>query len=273
MSQWKTCLNTSTIKTTPLLEKIRVTAEAGFDAIELWINDIYEYIGLGGEARDVEVALEDYGLTIPCMIALRGWGEAVGQEYRIMLEEARRRMELAARFGSSYVVATPPREPCDFQQLTDRYGDLLEIGRNVGVKPTFEYISFFEGAQTLDAAWQVVQNVGHSDATLIADAFHTWNSHSNQQLLGEIPGNRISHYHIDDGNPEVARYQQTDPDRVMISDGVIDLEAEIEMLRKIGYNGMISLELFNQELWQQDPLEVARLGKKRLDAILQNSIN
>ena len=190
-----------------------------------------------------------------------------------MLEEARRRMELAARFGSSYVVATPPREPCDFQQLTDRYGDLLEIGRDVGVKPTFEYISFFQGAQTLDAAWQVVQNVGHSDATLIADAFHTWNSHSNQQLLGEIPGNRISHYHIDDGNPDVARYQQTDPDRVMISDGVIDLEAEIEMLRKIGYNGMISLELFNQELWQQDPLKVARLGKKRLDAILQNSIN
>ena len=96
MGQWKTCLNTSTIKTTPLLEKIRVTAEAGFDAIELWINDIYEYIGRGGEARDVEMALQDHGLTIPCMIALRGWGEAVGQEYRIMLEEARRRMEVAA---------------------------------------------------------------------------------------------------------------------------------------------------------------------------------
>ena len=44
MSPWKTCLNTSTIKTTPLLDKIRVTATAGFDAIELWINDIYEYM-------------------------------------------------------------------------------------------------------------------------------------------------------------------------------------------------------------------------------------
>ena len=268
MSQWKTCLNTSTIKTTPLLEKIRVTAEAGFDAIELWINDIYEYIGRGGEARDVEMALQDHGLTIPCMIALRGWGEAVGQEYRIMLEEARRRMELAARFGSPFVVATPPREPCDQHQLTDRFGDLLEIGRDVGVRPTFEYISFFQGAQTLDTAWQIVQNVGDSDATLIADAFHTWNSHSNPQLLREIPGNRISHYHIDDGNPNIAQYEQTDPDRVMISDGVIDLAAEIEMLQEIGYNGMISLELFNPELWQQDALLVAKLGKERLDAIL-----
>ncbi len=271
MNQWKTCLNTSTIKTTPLLEKIRVTAEAGFDAIELWINDIYEYIGQGGEVCDVESALRDCNLSIPCMIALRGWGEAVGQEYRLMLEEARRRMELAARFSSPYIVATPPREPCDLQQLTDRYGDLLEIGREVGVKPTFEYISFFQGAQTLDTAWQVVQQVGDDDATLIADAFHTWNSHSTTDLLRHIPGDRISHYHIDDGNPNVARYQQTDPDRVMISAGVIDLRAEIEMLREIGYKGMISLELFNQQLWQQDPLEVARLGKEKLDAILASS--
>jgi len=35
------CLNTSTIKPQPLLEKVRLAAEAGFDGIELWINDIY----------------------------------------------------------------------------------------------------------------------------------------------------------------------------------------------------------------------------------------
>ena len=70
MTRWQTCLNTSTIKTTGILEKIRVTSEAGFDAIELWINDIYEYIGRGGEVRDIESALGDHGLTVPCMIAL-----------------------------------------------------------------------------------------------------------------------------------------------------------------------------------------------------------
>jgi len=273
MTRWQTCLNTSTIKTTGILEKIRVTSEAGFDAIELWINDIYEYIGRGGEVRDIESALGDHGLTVPCMIALRGWGEAIGPEYRIMLEEARRRMELAARIGAPLVVATPPRQSCDLTQLTDRYGDLLQIGRELGIHPTFEYISFFQGAQTLDVAWQVVQNVGEDDATLIADAFHTWNSPSREKLLKEIPGHRISHYHIDDGNPNLPRFQQTDPDRVMIGDGVIDLDAEIEMLVEIGYNGMISLELFNQQLWDQDPLEVARLGKQRLDALLLSHVN
>ena len=43
-------LNASTIKPTPLLEKIRVTGEAGYKGIELWAVEIYEYIGRGGEA-------------------------------------------------------------------------------------------------------------------------------------------------------------------------------------------------------------------------------
>ena len=38
---FKLCLNTSTIRPQRLLEKIRLTAEAGFAGIELWLNDIY----------------------------------------------------------------------------------------------------------------------------------------------------------------------------------------------------------------------------------------
>jgi sugar phosphate isomerase/epimerase len=69
----KLCLNTSTIQPQPLLDKIQITAEAGFVGIELWVNDIYQYIGQGGEVRDIENALEDHALELPCMIAVRGW--------------------------------------------------------------------------------------------------------------------------------------------------------------------------------------------------------
>lgn len=263
------CLNTSTIKTTPILEQIRVTAAAGFEAIELWINDIYQYVGRGGEVRDIEKALSDHGLRVPCMIALRSWGEAVGPEYRLMLDEARRRMELAARLGAPTVVATPPRAACPQNQLVQRFQDLLEIGREVGVQPTFEYISFFESVSTLDQAWEIVQQTGNAEATLIVDAFHTWNGRSSPHLLAELPVERISHYHINDAHPAVLCGQQTDRDRVMLGDGPIDLAAEIQMLRKLGYQGMVSLELFNTELWEQDPLEVAQLGMERLETLLQ----
>ena len=45
------CLNTSTIKPQPLLRKIKLVAEAGFEGIELWINDIYDFIGRGARLQ------------------------------------------------------------------------------------------------------------------------------------------------------------------------------------------------------------------------------
>ncbi len=265
---WALCLNTSTIRPQPLLDKIRLTAEAGFAGVELWINDVYEYIGLGGEVSDVEKALSDHGLVVPCMIAMRAWGEASEEEYPLMLEEAKRRMELAARLKSPYIVATPPRQPCDLGQITRRYRDLLDIGRQVGIKPIFEYISFFQSAFSLSQAWQVVQDVNDPDATLILDAFHTWNSHSTLDDLQAIPAERISHYHIDDADPHKPAGSQTDPDRVMIGEGPIDLKAEITLLRDKGYSGAISLELFNRDLWTRDPRDVLKVGFERLQGLV-----
>lgn len=258
------CLNTSTIKPQPLLDKIRLTAEAGFAGVELWINDIYEYIGQGGEVRDVEKAIADYGLIVPCMIAMRQWGEAIDVEYPLMLDEAKRRMELAARLGSPYIVATPPRLACDIHQIARRYRDLLKIGREAGVKPTFEYISFFESIPSLNHAWQVVQEADDKDATLILDAFHSWNSGSTLDELKAIPAERISHYHIDDADPHKPPKSQTDPDRVMLGDGPIDLQSEINVLRDKGYAGTVSLELFNRDLWSRDPRDVLKIGLERM---------
>ncbi len=262
------CLNTSTIKPQPMLDKIRLAAEAGFAGVELWINDIYEYIGQGGEVRDVEKAIADNGLFVPCTIAMRQWGEASDDEYPLMLDEAKRRMELAARLGAPYIVATPPREPTDFGQITRRYKELLELGRQVGVKPTFEYIGFFRSASKLAHAWQVVQDADDDDATLILDAFHSWNSGSTLDELRQIPAARISHYHINDAALNKPAGTQTDPDRVMIGDGPIDLQAEIAALKQIGWSGTVSLELFNRQLWQQDPREVLKVGIQRMRELL-----
>ena len=263
------CVNTATIKPQPLLRKIEVTAQAGYDGVELWVNDIYEHIGRGGEVRDVERALADHGLVVPCMIACRQWGEAVGPEYPIMLEEAKRRMELAARLGAPYFVATPPRDPCDPAQLTARYADLLAIGREVGIKPTFEYIGFFRSVPNLALAHRIAADTGDPDATLILDAFHNWNSGSTLDDLRAVPLEMISHYHIDDARPDKPAGTQTDPDRVMLGEGQIDLAAEIAVLREKGYEGTVSIELFNAELWEADPHEVLTTALERMKALLE----
>ena len=56
------CLNSSTIRPAPLMEKIQIAAEAGYEAIELWNDDLTAHQEAGGSLRDVAQALSDRGL-------------------------------------------------------------------------------------------------------------------------------------------------------------------------------------------------------------------
>ena len=253
----KICLNTSTIKPVPLLEKIKLVGEAGYAGIELWLNDVWEFVARGGEVSEISRALDDHGLIVPSVIAMRQWGDFEGWEHQLVLDEARRRFALGARLGAPYIVATPPLENPKTSHLAGRYKELLEIGREEGIKPTFEYISFFKSVHTLRRAWEIVQETNDPDATLILDAFHNWNSDSTTQDLIDIPLDRISHYHIDDADPQKPALTQTDPDRVMPGDGQIDLQTEIKLLKEKGYDGTVSLELFSQYWWDKDPKETS----------------
>ena len=263
----KIALNSSTIQPAPLLEKIRVTGEAGYRGIELWAVELYQHVGRGGEISDVEKALDDYGLDVPCFIAVRGWGESERREYQLALDEAQRRFELAARLKCPLVVCTPPLEQPGFEDLHWRYEELLRIGKKAGVTPVLEYLSFFASLNNVPDTVTVLEKVNHPDKCTILDSFHTWNNRTSRDDIANLPLDWISHYHIDDASPDVPRFEQLDSDRVMVGDGVIDLASELALLNEKGYDKWLSLELFSQDWWKRDPLETAKIGCERVSEL------
>ncbi len=260
-------LNSSTIKPTPLLEKIRIAGAAGYDGIELWAVELYEHVGRGGEISEVEKALADHGLEVPCFIAVRNWGESEGWEYRLAMDEARRRFELAARLGAPLMVCTPPLQRPGIAGLARGYADLLQIGRDTGVRAVLEYISFFASLTNIPDTVAVLDECGDPDGCTILDAFHNWNNRTTLDDIRALPLERIAHYHINDAAPGIPSGSQKDPDRVMPGDGVIDLKTELGALREKGYEGWLSLELFNEKWWAKDPLETAKTGLERMRAL------
>src|SRR5271166_4568198 len=110
MSDFVYCLNTSTIRPTPLLEKIRVARLAGYKAIEPWNDEIDEYLSQGGSIAELKKALSDAGLKVVSVIALHSWVTTQGDEYAKVKDECRRRMDQAVQLGSPYIVASPPQE-------------------------------------------------------------------------------------------------------------------------------------------------------------------
>jgi sugar phosphate isomerase/epimerase len=210
------------------------------------------------------MALGDYGLEVPCFIAVRSWGETAGREYQLALDEVKRRFELADRFNCPLVVCTPPLDQPGFEQLHTRYRDLLEIGDASGVTAVLEYLSFFASLNNVPDTVSVLEKVEHPKKCTILDAFHTWNNRTTQEDIAKLPLEWISHYHIDDAHPGIPRFKQLDGNRVMVGDGVIDLKSELTLLKNKGYDKWLSLELFSEEWWNRDPMETARIGFERM---------
>jgi 2-keto-myo-inositol isomerase len=269
MNDFLYCLNTSTIQPTPLLEKIRIAGRLGYDAIELWSDEIGEFEEHSsiGELRRI---ITDAGLRVASIIALGGWMAPDAEGRTRALEACRRRMDQAAALGSPTIVASPPQEPVEPAFAAERYAELLRLGRLHGVRPALEFLGFVSSIHTLGAAWAIAQATRDPDASIVADVYHLLRGGGSIDDLLTITGDKIAIFHIDDLPARPAFTEQTDYDRVMLGDGVVDLKTVMAHLRAIGYAGALSLELFNKGLWKHEPEDVCRRGLDRMQALAAN---
>jgi sugar phosphate isomerase/epimerase len=269
VAEFTYCLNTSTIRPTPLLEKIRLAGRAGYQAIEPWNDEVDGYLNAGGTLPELRAALSDAGLKVVSMIALHGWITADGDAYSRVLDDCKRRMAQAAELGSPYIVASPPMEVVDLGRAAARFGDLLRLGREAGVKPSMEFLGFVAGIKNVVSAWTIASNSGDPSATVVADVFHMIRGGGTVDDLLMLPGDRLACFHVNDLPAQPDPLTQTDADRVMVGEGIADLPRVVANLRSINYRGPLSLELFNPSLWEQDPGDVVRTGLERIRALVE----
>ena len=269
MSMFTYCLNTSTIRPTPLLEKIRLAGKAGFTAIEPWNDEVSAYLNKGGTLAELKSALADANLKVVSMIAVHGWVISEGTDYHLALDDARRRMEQAAALESPYIVASPPQEIVDLNRTSERYGQLLRIGREAGVKPSMEFLGFVDGIKNVVSALAIAEGTSDADATVVADVFHMIRGGGSVDDLLLLKGEQLACFHINDIPASPDPLTQSDGDRVLPGDGIADLPRVIANLRTIGYHGPLSLELFNPSLWEADPLDVIRRGLDRIRSLVE----
>ena len=258
------CLNSSTIRPTPLLEKIRVAAKTGYSAIELWTDDIDAFVSGGGKLGDVRRALNDSGLLVPSVVALHGWLGSTGSEHDAAMAEAARRMEQAIAVGAARIIASPPLEDRDLSRAGDQYRELLELGDHLGIAPAMEFLGFVPSVFTIEQAWQIAVDADHADAAVVMDPFHILRGGGDIESIGLVPGDRVAVWHWNDLPAEPPATEQTDADRVMPGDGVAPLQQIETLARDAGYAGPVSLELFNESYWARDPEEVAALGLRKM---------
>jgi 2-keto-myo-inositol isomerase len=275
MTKWPLCLNTSTIRPASLLDKIAIAADAGYSAIEPWNDELAEFEAQGGALAELKRCLQDAKLKVPSVIAVSNWMQSEGLQKVAAFSEVQRRMEQAASLGSPWIVASPgPDFPhVNIGQATARYRELLELGEKVGVSPSMEFLGFHRNVYQLEQAVAIARQADHPAASIVLDPFHLYRGGSGFGGVTFLKDVKISICHFNDAPGSPPQFDQGDSDRVYPGEGILPLDQMLRDLTLIGYDGYLSIELFNPTYWQADLKQVAKTALEKTVAIISRITN
>ena len=273
------CLNTSTVRgqNLTLPELIDVAAAAGFEAIEPWIDEIEKFAAGGGDLRDLRSRIQDLGLTVEGGIGFFEWIVDDPARREEGLRNARHAMGLLSRLGGKRIAAPPfgahaaDSAPLDLMAAAARYRDLLLLGDETGIVPQVEVWGGARNLSRLSEAALIAIDSGHPDANILIDVYHLYKGGSPLSGISMLSQNLLPLIHVND-YPSIPAQDITDADRVYPGDGVAPLTRFLRTLRRIGFEGVLSLELFNDDYYKQEPLHVARTGLEKLREVVKHSL-
>jgi sugar phosphate isomerase/epimerase len=266
----KIALNTSTIRgyQLPIEEQVRVAARAGYQGIEPWLSDVDAFVAKGGRLPDLRRQLEDAGLQLAGAIAFWTWADADAATRGQGLELARREMGTIASLGGTCAAAPPfgTVATVSLDAFAERYAALCEVGKAAGVTPLLELWGHSPKLSTLAEVLYVAAASGRSEARLLLDVYHLYKGGNSFDSLRLLSGSALGLLHVNDYPAKPIRAEIGDQHRVWPGDGVAPLAQIAVTLRAAGYEGFLSVELFNPEYWRGDPLSTARTGLEKTRA-------
>ncbi|MFN0052194.1 MAG: sugar phosphate isomerase/epimerase family protein [Planctomycetales bacterium] len=267
---WRYCLNTATIREQKvgIVREVDLTAEAGYDAIEPWMDTLHHYVEQGGSLPDLKKRIADRGLTVESAIGFANWIGEDDAGRKQGLEQARRDMDLLAQIGGKRIAAPPigahDKPGPDLPTAAARYRALLDIGASIGIVPQVELWGFSRTLNRLSETVYVAVESGHPQACVLPDIYHLHKGGSRFDVVKLLSGIAVQVFHLNDYPADPPRESISDAHRVYPGDGVAPLPALMKDLRQAGFRGVLSLELFNREYWKQDPLLVAKTGLEKM---------
>ena len=271
------CLNTATIRGHKLgvVKEIEVTAQAGYEGVELWMDALGEYVKNGGSLPDLRKRISDSGLTVEGAIGFPEWIVDDDARRAKGMERAKNEMDMVAQIGGRRFAAPPvgatDLPKLDLMRAAERYRALLEVGEQLGVVPELEVWGFSKNLGHLSECVAVAMETGHRNACVLPDVFHLYKGGSDLQGIRLLGPEAIHVFHLNDYPADPPREQANDSHRMYPGDGVAPLTNLLQTLRRTGGQKVLSLEVFNREYWSQDPLSVAKTGLAKMKAVAEKT--
>ena len=271
---FKYCLNTSTIsgQKSGLKKYLEIVAEAGYDGVEVWVQDVKDYKAQGGSLKTMKKFLDDSHLEIYDAIGFAPWMVDDDEQRKAGFEQMKMEMEMMAELGCARIAApsagVKPGMPLDLLKVGERYKQLLDLGRQTGVIPQLEFWGSSPVFYSMGQALMAAAAANDPDVKILPDVYHLFRGNSGFECLKMVNGNIIDVIHFNDYPSTIPREEQKDKDRLYPGDGVAPLKQILTDLANMGGTKVLSLELFNPEYWKNDPLSIAKTGLEKMRKVV-----
>jgi 2-keto-myo-inositol isomerase len=272
----KLAFNGATTMRADLATDLQAVKAAGFDYLEIWAAKLRAFLKErpAAELKDlfVQAGLAPLSINSIEHITFRD-----SQAYESIKHECEELSRIASAIGCPCIVVVPgplPEAGASRGEVVKEsvkvLRELCEISAAHDVSLAFELLGQTNcSVQTLDLAAEILREADRKNLGLVIDSFHFYAGGSTIEMIEALDPNSIQIFHINDAE-DLPREQLEDRHRLLPGLGILPLREMISAFRRIGYDKVVSVEIFRPEYWERDPFELARAAYEATKTILSH---
>ena len=255
-----------------LQEKLEAIAAAGFKAVEIFENDLIAFPGSPAEVRRI---CADLGLSIVTCQPFRDFEGMPETRRQRVFDRAERKFDLLQELGTDLLFVcsnTSPEALSGIDRLAADFAELGERAGRRGLRVGYEALAWGRHVFGYRDAWEVVRRASRPEVGIVLDSFHILSRKLDVSAIGTIPRDRIAMVQMADAPLLQMDYLSWSRHwRCLPGQGDLDLASFMRTLAATGYDGVLSLEIFNDRFRAGSARSVALDGHRSLIWLLDET--
>lgn len=248
-----------------LREKLAAIAAAGYDGVEIFEND---FLAFDGSPAEVGAMVRDHGLEITLFQPFRDFEGLPEPQRARAFDRAERKFDLMHELGTDLMLVCSNVSPLALGGIDRAAADFRELGERAGkrgLRVGYEALAWGRHISDHRDAWEIVRRADHPSIGLILDSFHTLARKVDVETIRAIPGDRIFIVQLADApRIDMDLLYWSRHFRNMPGEGDLPVADFMRAVASTGYDGPVSLEIFNDQFRGGSPKSIAVDGRRSL---------
>jgi len=261
-------LHAWTLESTPFAETLRIARAAGWDAVEIRRSDVMQCYKAGLQRDDVIRLIRDAGIAVAVMGTEYGLLFAQDDEYRRLLAVLDETCVIAKAVGCDMIMTATGQATGSIDTAAANMRAAADVVAAHGLRMAYEYSSAHQSVNRLDIAQEIHARVAHPAFGLLLDAYHLERSGAGGRGFADVPEEHIFAFQYSDVPTTAPPGMLRPADRLLPGLGIVRWNEVFTLLAEKNYQGYLSFEAPNPDLWARPALEVAQEGVAATRALL-----